>query len=72
MSEWATMQEEVSRKAFDTLLHANAKHDAGIITDRELWVVCDTLYGVVCGLIPWSDADLILAARDSLKLENMT
>jgi hypothetical protein len=67
MGEWATMKEEVTRKALQAVQEANAKREAGIITDRELWLVIDALFDTTQGLIDPDMSALIYRARQELK-----
>lgn len=67
MGEWATMREEITRKALQAIQEANAKRTAGTITDRELWLVIDALFDTTHGLIDADMSALIYRARQELK-----
>lgn len=70
MTEWSTCSDELSRKALATLETWMTRHDAGEITKRELWLVCDALFDTVSGLANWeSCADVIYAVRQSLAIK---
>ena len=70
MSEWASIQDELARKSLGKLADAVCLFEDGKITARELWLVCDTLYDIVSGIVDWNDcANVIYAVRQSLNLE---
>lgn len=67
MTEWASMKDEITRKALQAIQEANAKRDAGTITDRELWLVIDALFDTTQGLVDPDMSALIYRARQELK-----
>jgi hypothetical protein len=67
MSEWASMKDEITRKGLQAIQEANAKRDAGTITDRELWLVIDALFDTTQGLVDPDISALIYRARQELK-----
>lgn len=67
MGEWATMREEITRKALQAIQDANAARDSGRMTDRDLWFVVDALFDVTHGLIDPDMSALIYRARQELK-----
>lgn len=67
MGEWATMREEITRKALQAIQNANAARDAGRMTDRDLWFVVDALFDVTHGLIDQDMSALIYRARQELR-----
>ncbi|AMB48340.1 hypothetical protein [Methylobacterium sp. AMS5] len=66
-SEWATMKDEITRKALGTLADAQLRFSDGQITGRELWCIVDGIYDTVSGLVDWDIAQLIYRARQELK-----
>lgn len=66
-SDFAKQKDEIARKALETLQDAQAKLDQGVYTERDLWVVANTLYDNVSGMVDWDIANLILAARQELQ-----
>ena len=66
-SEWATMQDEITRKALQVVQEAMTKQEAGTITERELWCIVDALFDTTHGLIPKDTSDVLYRARQELK-----
>lgn len=66
-SDFATQKEEITRKALGTLADAQLRHQDGQISARDLWLVADTIYDTVSGLVDWDIAQLIYSARQELK-----
>lgn len=67
MASWGEIQDELARKSLATLETWALRHEAGLITDREFWLIVDSLYDAVCGLVSYPDcADVIYAVRQSL------
>lgn len=67
MGEWASMREEITRKALQAIQDSSARRDAGQITDRDLWFAIDALFDVTHGLIDPDMSALIYRARQELK-----
>lgn len=65
--EWATMQEELSRKSLETLsAYAHRHFVEGEITPAEMRVVVDVLTDITQGLVPKEVSDVIYAVRKEL------
>lgn len=56
---WPSFGEELGRKALSALEKWMKQHNAGKITDRELYILCDGLYDTVSGLAPNDDSAVI-------------
>ncbi len=67
MSEWATHQEELSRKVLTVLEDRVHKHLVeGLIDAQEMRWIADALYDTVSGLVPWEVADTIAQVQKEL------
>lgn len=66
---WPTFAGELGRKAMTQFQRWAELNAAGKITDRELYVVLDTLYETTVGLIPMDQVDLIVEALTELREE---
>ncbi|MCP1539980.1 hypothetical protein [Methylorubrum extorquens] len=66
-SEWATMKEEIARKAMQAVQDAVHKHACHIITERELWLVIDALFDTTHGLVDPDTSAILYGARQELK-----
>lgn len=66
---WFELQDELARKALEVMdarLHQHLV--TGEISKREMWLITDTVYDTISGLVPWETADLIYAIRKDLEL----
>ena len=62
-----TVEEELDRKAIETLEYLVGKHRSGAITDSQYRVALDTLFMTVSGIIGADFINLITAAGDEIK-----
>ena len=65
--EWPSFAEELGRKGLEALGKWVAAHEAGKISKRELYLVCEALYATMSGLASWKDTDLVIAVQEELK-----
>lgn len=65
--ELPTIQEELSRKAIDTLEELLRKEKQGKINKAQLDVALDTLFSTVSGMVDEEFIDLITLASDEVK-----
>ncbi|SER27930.1 hypothetical protein SAMN05216548_11477 [Faunimonas pinastri] len=66
MPSWEDIQGELSRKVVEALAERVHQHEQGKITDRELYLVVNSLFDTVSGLVPWDLTDTIYNVRKEL------
>ena len=66
-STWPSHSNELARKALDTLHAAIFDYSEGVIGDRELRIIVDTLVDTVMGLVPMEVIETIYAVRKDLE-----
>ena len=66
-SEFPTIREEIERKAIDTAVWLIEKHEAGEMTDEQLYIGQQTLFMTVSGLVGREVFDLISASMPDME-----
>jgi hypothetical protein len=64
---WPELQEELSRKALETLQGAMHRFDEGELDKAGLILVVNTIVDTIQGLVPWDVTDTIYAVRKELE-----
>ena len=67
MSEFPSIREEIERKAIDAAVWLIEKHEAGEITDEQLFIGQQTLFMTVSGLVGREVYDLISASMPDME-----
>ena len=66
---WPELQEELARKAIETVQRFDHLHSAGTISDETFYHVADAIYDCITGLAPWDVANIIYAVRQEMRNE---
>ena len=66
-SEYPTIREEIERKALDTAVWLLEKHEAGEMTDEQLFIGQQTLFMTVSGLVGREVFELISAEMPEME-----
>jgi hypothetical protein len=66
---WPELQEELARKALETLQQALHQVDEGELSEDQLLIVVNTLVETIQGLVPWDVTDTIYAVRKAIERE---
>ncbi len=66
-SEFPSIREEIERKAVDTAVWLLEKHEAGEMTDEQLYIGQQTLFMTVSGLVGREVFDLISASMPDME-----
>jgi hypothetical protein len=66
MTDWATLGDELSRKAMSVLEERAVRNAEGKLSDGDLKVVIDVICDLTSGLIPWSDWQVLYDAQKEI------
>ena len=67
MSEFPTIREEIERKAVDTAVWLLEKHEAGEMTDEQLFIGQQVLFMTISGLVGQEVFELISAEMPEME-----
>lgn len=67
MAEFPTIREEIERKAIDSAVWLIEKHEAGEMTDEQLYIGQQVLFMTVSGLVGKEVFDLISASMPDME-----
>lgn len=65
--EWPSFASELARKALAKLEQTIERNTAGVISERELYLVTDAIYDSVSGLVDKKDLDVIGAVHHDIR-----
>ena len=67
MSEFPTIREEIERKSVDTAVWLLEKHEAGEITDEQLFIGQQVLFMTISGLVGQEVFELVSAEMPEME-----